>query len=60
MIFNEYWNDLSLEFMTDDEDDPNCVTEHKLSWRSIGMSVYVILVPVYVSFSRKLAFKFLA
>ena len=56
MILNEevkYWNDLSLEFMTeesDNEDDPNCIIEHKLPWRSTGMSVYVILVPVYVFF----------
>ena len=43
VILNEeikYWNDLSLEFMTeesDDEDDRNCIIEHKLPWRSTGM-----------------------
>ena len=34
MILNEkYWNDSSLEFMTeesDDEDDPNSIIEQKL------------------------------
>lgn len=45
VILNEeekYWNDLSLEFMTeesDDEDDPNSIIEHKLPWRSTGTSV---------------------
>ena len=44
----QYWDDLSLEFMTeesDDEDDFNCIIEHKLPWRSTGMSI--ILVTVY-------------
>ena len=42
MILNEevkYWNNLSLEFMTevsDNEDDPKCIIEHKLP---TGMSV---------------------
>ena len=42
MILNEevkYWNDLSLEFMTeesDNEDDHNCIIELKLPWRSTG------------------------
>lgn len=44
----QYWDDLSLEFMTeesDDEDDFNCIIEHKLPWHSTGMSI--ILVTVY-------------
>ena len=47
VILNEevkYWDDLSLEFVTeesDDEDDPNCIIEHKLPWRSTGTSVCV-------------------
>ena len=50
-----YWDDLSLEFMTeesDDEDDFNCIIEHKLPWRSAGMSI--ILVTVYNVYSGKL------
>lgn len=54
MILNEkvkYWNDLSVVFMTEesnDEDDPNCIIEHKLPWHSTGTCVYVIPLPVYM------------
>ena len=36
----KYWEQLSLSFMTeesDDENDPNCIIEHKLTWRSKGI-----------------------
>ena len=38
----QYWKGLSVDFMTDesdDEDDGNCIIEHKLPWRSTGVYV---------------------
>ena len=36
----QYWNDVSVDFMTDesdDEEDANCIVEHKHTWRSASM-----------------------
>ena len=35
----QYWEPLSLDFMTeesDDDNDPTVIVEHKLPWRSSG------------------------
>ena len=59
MILNEevkYWNDLSLEFMTeesDDEDDPNCIIEHKLPWYVCLCNTSTCVHVCIMCFSRK-------